>query len=193
MNKITQEYLKEALSYDKETGIFKWRLDRPESHFKDWRGKNGFYSNINENLIAGSPSRPSKRNPTSYIVIGLNGKNYKAHRLAWLYVYGEWPEEDIDHIDLNTKNNAISNLRLSINKLNHKNRSKYSNNSSGVVGVSFHKKTGKWQAEGQEIVDGKRIRHYLGLFKTLEDAAEARKAWQVEHDYCENHGKEVSR
>lgn len=190
---LTQEYLKEALNYNPETGKFTWRLNRPDSHFKDWRGKNGFYSNINPSLEAGSLSRVTKRNPSPYIVIGLGGKLYKAHRLAWFYVNGEWPPEDIDHIDLNTQNNAISNLQLSIDKLNHRNRSKYSNNSSGVVGVSFHKKTGKWQAEGQEIVDGKRVRHYLGLFKNLEDAANARKDWEVKYGYSENHGKEISR
>lgn len=190
---ITQEYLKEALTYDPETGIFKWRLDRPESHFPDWRGRNGFLSNIRHKTEAGSLSRPSKRNPTQYIVIGLAGKNHKAHRLAWLYVYGEWPPEDIDHIDLDTQNNRISNLRLSKDKLNHRNRSKYSSNSSGVVGVSFHKKTNKWQAEGQQVVDGKRIRHYLGLYSTIEEAAAIRKQWEKEFGYSENHGKDLDR
>lgn len=191
MNEVTQEYLKEALTYDPITGIFHWRLDRPENHFTDWRGRNGFIGNIRDDLVAGSPTGVTKRNPQSYLVIGLNGTNYKAHRLAWLYIYGEWPSEDIDHIDLNTQNNSISNLQLSVDKLNHRNRSKYKNNSSGVVGVSFHKRTGKWQAEGQEIVDGKRVRHYLGLFNNLEDAAIARKSWELEYGYSVNHGKEL--
>ena len=193
MIELTQQYLKECLDYNSETGKFTWRLDRPDNHFKDWRGKNGFFSNISPTLEAGHLSPTTKRNPSAYIVIGLSGKLCKAHRLAWLYVNGEWPSEDIDHIDLNTQNNAISNLQLSVDKLNHRNRAKYTNNSSGVVGVSLHKKTGKWQAEGQEIVNGKRVRHYLGLFQELNDAAKARKAWEEEYGYSKNHGKEISR
>ena len=187
---LTQEYLKEALDYDPETGVFKWRMDRPSSHFPDWRGRNGWSKNISSDLIAGSPSKPTKRNPLSYLIIGLSGKNYKAHRLAWLYVYGEWPSEDIDHINQNTLDNSIDNLRLSVDKLNHRNRTKYRNNKSGIPGVSFYTRLQKWQAEGQQIIDGKRVRHYLGVFTSFLDACAVRKSWELRYGYSENHGKE---
>ena len=93
---ITQEYLKQCLTYDSDTGIFKWRADRPDWHFKDWRGRNGFMRavGLRKDMVAGYDSPPSKRNPCSYVIIGLNNKPYKAHRLAWLYVYGNMPVID---------------------------------------------------------------------------------------------------
>lgn len=190
---LTHKYLKEALDYDPSTGIFTWRLDRPEYHFEDWRGRNGFISNIKDNLVAGSPSRKTKRNPVNYVVIGLGGRNYKAHRLAWFYVYGDWPEDDIDHINLNTLDNSINNLRVSVDKINHRNRSRYRNNKSGIPGVSFYTRLGKWQAEGQQVLDGKRIRHYLGVYTSFFDACCARKRWELEFDYSPNHGKVIDK
>lgn len=186
---ITQEYLKEALRYNPETGVFTWRLDRPDNHFTDWRGKNGFKRNIADKSTAGNIQKPTKRNPSPYIVIGLSGKLHKAHRLAWLYVYGEMPEEDIDHKNLDTLDNRIENLQLSFDKLNHRNRSRYKNNASGISGVSWHKKLSKWQAEGQQTVEGKRVRHYLGVFQSFLDACAARKSWEIVYDYSDNHGK----
>lgn len=190
---ITQEYVKEALEYDPETGIFKWRLDRPDHHFKDWRGRNGFIRNISPDRVAGNLQQPTERNPCSYIVIGLSEKLYRAHRLAWLYVYGDWPSEDVDHINLDTTDNRIENLRLSLDKLNHRNRSRYKNNTSGISGVSFHAKLNKWQAEGQQVIDGKRVRHYLGVFASFFDACAARKSWELRFGYSENHGKDIGR
>ena len=190
---LTQEYLKEALHYDPETGIFMWREDRPESHFRDWRGRNGFLKNIKNGLKAGSLKPATKRNPNPYWVIGILNKVYPAHRLAWLYVYGQFPEEDIDHINLDPQDNRISNLRLSIDKINHKNRSCYKNSSSNVPGVSWNSKLNKWQAEGQETVDGERKRYYLGVHKTLFDAVAVRKSWELSKGYSENHGKKIDK
>jgi len=185
---LDQKYLKEALDYNPETGDFTWRLDRPQDHFKDWRGRNGWLRHIKEDLIAGYIQSPTKRNPRPYKVIGLKGKLYKAHRLAWLYKYGEWPDGDIDHINQDTLDNSINNLRLSVDKINHKNRSLYSRNASGISGVSWHNRLSKWQAEGQQTMDGKRIRHYLGVFESFLDACSARKGWENEYGYSANHG-----
>lgn len=186
---ITQEYLKEALNYDEDTGVFTWRLDRPDYHFSDQRSRNSWLRNISKSLVAGSLRRPTKRNPKQYIKIGLGGKLYSAHRLAWLYVYGEWPSEDLDHINQDTTDNRISNLRLSKDKLNHRNRGKYKNNTSGVTGISWNKRIGKWQAAGQQVVNGKRIRYYLGVYSDLFEAICARKRWELKFGYDVNHGK----
>lgn len=193
MENFDQKYLKEALTYYPETGEFWWRKDRPDSHFSSWRGRNAFEGNVDFTKPAGYIPPPTKRNPSPYMVIGICGKLYKAHRLAWLYVYGEWPEEDIDHIDQNPLNNRIINLRLSVDKLNHRNRGRYKNNTSGVSGLSFHRRTNKWQAEGQEIINGKRIRHYLGIHSDWFDAVCARKSWEFRMGYSPTHGKDVSR
>lgn len=186
---IDQKYLKEALDYDPLTGEFTWKLDRPEHHFKDWRGRNGWLRNIRKGLTVGYVAQVTKRNPRPYRVIGLKGKLYKAHRLAWLYEYGQWPDGDIDHINQDTLDNRIDNLRISIDQMNHKNRSLYSKNTSGVSGVTWHKRTSKWQAEGQRTIEGKRIRHYLGLFESFLDACAARKSWENDNGYSANHGK----
>ena len=190
---LTQEYLKEALDYNPDTGVFIWREDRPLSHFRDWRGRNGFLKNIKKTKIAGSVGTPDKRNPCAYMIIGLAGKQYKAHRLAWLWYYGCMPEEDIDHINLDTLDNRIANLRLSVDKLNHKNRSQYVSNKSGVTGVSWNSRTNKWSAEAQVTVDGKRIRYNFGTHGSLFDAVALRKSWELKNGYSENHGKRIEK
>ncbi len=124
------------------------------------------------------------------MAVNYKKKSILAHRLAWLYVFGEWPSEDIDHINQNTLDNSIDNLRLSVDKLNHRNRTKYRNNKSGIPGVSFYTRLQKWQAEGQQIIDGKRVRHYLGVFTSFLDACAVRKSWELRYGYSENHGKE---
>lgn len=186
---IDQVYLKEALRYDPDTGKFKWREDRPYYHFKGERGRRAWLRNIGTNLEAGSVPDSTKRNPSPYQVIGLGGKQYKAHRLAWLYVNGEWPDGDIDHINQDTLDNRISNLRISVDNLNHRNRPRYRNNTTGVNGVSWLERLGKWQAEGQTTEDGKRVRHYLGVYGNLLDACAVRKSWENRNGYTLNHGE----
>lgn len=150
---LSQEFLKSRLRYDSETGKFYWINPRK------W--------NINPGDEAGSVERKG------YIVINVGrGGLYKAHRLAWLYVYGEWPKNQLDHIDRDKKNNRISNLREATNSQNQQNTPKYKTKAlvrSKYKGVSFHNKTKKWQAEIQ--IEKKRF--YLGLFSCEEDAAMA--------------------
>jgi hypothetical protein len=76
---LTQERIKELLDYDPDTGIFKWKISKARS--------------IKVNNIAGGAEQGK------YHRIRIDGKNYVAHRLAWLYVYGKWPDEYIDHIN----------------------------------------------------------------------------------------------
>ena len=70
-----------------------------------------------------------------YTYISIYGKRYPAHRLAWLYIYGEWPPDQIDHIDGEPSNNRLDNLRLATNSENQQNRKIASNNTSGAKGV----------------------------------------------------------
>jgi hypothetical protein len=149
---LTAEKLRELLHYDPETGIFTWKV----------RAANL----IKVGDITGCPGGDG------YLRIGLHNRLFLAHRLVWLYVYGEWPSLDIDHINRNKADNRISNLRDVSHKQNHQNKSKPSNNTSGHPGVSWYKRISKWQA---------RIMHnykhiHLGLFENIEDAIAARKA-----------------
>lgn len=120
-----------------------------------------------------------------YRRICIDGKRYEAHRLVWLIVKGVWPTHQIDHIDGDNTNNRIENLRDVTNRENCLNQKLHVTNSSGHVGVSYHKKQKRWTA--QIIVHGKTIR--LGSFKQFEDAVAARQAAQQQHGFHTNHGK----
>jgi len=122
-------------------------------------------------------------NDQGYRQISVSGKNYKAHRLIWLYVHGRWPNE-VDHIDHDQLNNRIENLREVTHRDNMLNLSIPKNNSSGVVGVSWNKSHKKWRA--QIRVNGKMV--YLGGFTLKEDAIKARKEAERKYGFHPNHG-----
>lgn len=171
MSGLTQQMLKERLHYNPNSGVFTWRA-RPErtSQDKTWNTR-----------WVGRPAGSIKNH--GYRAIGLNGKFYRAHRLAWLYVYGRWPGE-IDHINHNPDDNRIKNLRKVSHAENGQNQSIRCDNSSGIVGVSWHERTEKWLA--QIKVDGKST--YLGLFKDVEDAQKTRKYAEARFGFHKNHG-----
>jgi len=167
---INQELLKEKLHYDKDTGIFTWTD-----------------SKLNSNKVRGKEAGSiSKTNGYIYISFLLGGKHRKfgAHRLAWLYVYGEFPKEQLDHINHDRLDNRISNLREVTQRENLRNRSMPKNNTSGYNGVHFRKDTKKYQAKVK--VDGRTI--HLGYFKKAEDAGQAAKEAREHYGFHKNHG-----
>jgi hypothetical protein len=97
--------------------------------------------------------------------------------LAWLYVYGKFPEEQLDHINRIKSDNRIVNLRLATNSENRQNIPIYKSNKSGVAGVHWSKKSGKWRAE---ITFGGRLIH-IGFYDNLSDAAAARAAAKAKY------------
>jgi hypothetical protein len=122
---ITQERLKELLDYAPETGIFTWRVEHPRAKKGVEAGAVDYYG---------------------YVVIRLDTVLYKAHRLAWLYVNGEWPALNIDHINRNKSDNRVDNLRLANQSVNMHNVSARSNSKSGVSGVTWRADRNKWNA-----------------------------------------------
>jgi hypothetical protein len=140
---ITQEELKEQLDYNPETGIFTWKK-LPEK-----RPNNG---------IAGSLDN------RGYTYIRINKKLYLAHRLAWLYVYGEWPQNNIDHINGIKYDNRIENLRDIPQRENCQNYTIHRNGK--LVGCYFNKNAQKWQARIR--VKG-RLKH-IGYYNTEQEA-----------------------
>lgn len=151
-NELTAEYLRSVLDYDPETGVFTWKV-RTSTKVK-----------IGD--ITGS------LDGRGYLQIGVCSRLHKAHRLAWLYVYGEWPKLSIDHINRNRADNRISNLRDVTSKQNNQNAGKRSDNKSGHPGVYWYKPYNKWRAQIKH--NQKKI--HLGYFTTIEDAVSARKA-----------------
>lgn len=147
---LTVQRLREAVSYDPETGIF-IRLE-------------GTSNVIKAGDIAGWPDR------NGHLRFGLDGKTYAAHRLAWLYVYGVWPSGIIDHKDGVRDNNRINNLRDATNCVNQQNqRTPHKNGTSGFLGVTFHKNRNKFQAQ----IGTKHGHKYLGVYPTAELAHQA--------------------
>lgn len=159
---LTQNRVKELLIYDSESGVFTWKVNRGTAKAGNIAGDiNGGYRRIK-----------------------IDGKNYQEHRIAWLYVYGEMPTKDIDHIDQNKTNNKISNLRLATPSENQQNISCRKKKSGLPVGVAFNKQARKFQA--QIMANGKSI--YLGLFNTIEEAFSAyQKAKFLLHPFSYQH------
>jgi hypothetical protein len=146
---ITQDELKAVLRYDPESGEFFW-----------------LHSTRNTKIgaKAGCISH-------GYIAIRISRVLYLAHRLAWIYVYGENPELQVDHINLNRADNRIVNLRLATHSDNKRNEGVRKNNRSGFKGVGWDVRSNKWQARC--YVNGKT--HHLGFFTDPAKAAEAYK------------------
>ena len=147
---LTHEYLKEILNYNKNTGEFTWVVDRT--------------ANKTKGLIAGSTTR------YGYIRVSINRIAYKAHRLAWFYTYGEWPKEQIDHINGIKTDNRIDNLRDVTHSINQQNKQIHRN--GGLIGAHYHKSSNKWVSKIN--IKSKRIN--LVSFNTELEAHEAYKA-----------------
>ena len=137
---ITVERLREALRYDPETGLFFWRV------------------RTSRRVNMGKPA--GNTDAHGYRRIQIDGRRYKAHRLAWLHVYGDWPSKHIDHINCDKADNRLINLREATPSENQYNRGKQSSNTSGHKGVHWNASARKWQAQ---IKIGRKNKH-LGYF-----------------------------
>jgi hypothetical protein len=144
---LTQDELKRQLHYDPTTGIFTRNIIKT-GRFKVGQEAGCFDSS------------------NGYLKIGLNGKRYFSHRLAWLYVNGYFPDY-IDHINGNRTDNRFVNLREASASQNAMNRGLPSNNTTGVIGVRKHRN--KFTA----VVKINKKNKYIGIYKTKEEAAKA--------------------
>ena len=149
MDSLTAEELRKILFYNPATGFFVWRQRPPQKGFR--------------NSYVGSRAGQSQGR---YRAISINGRFYKEHRLAWLYVNGEWSTLDVDHINGDSFDNRISNLRPATKSQNIANRRLNKSSKTGLKGVSFFKRDKVYIA--QIMKDGKSI--YLGRHKTAEEA-----------------------
>lgn len=107
-----------------------------------------------------------------------------AHRAAWAVAHGAWPDAEIDHVNHNRRDNRLENLRAVSRRQNAMNASLRSDNTSGVVGVTWQPSRGKWAA--QIGVKGRVVP--LGRYAHLEDAVHARRTAEVAHGFHQNHG-----
>ena len=159
---ITQDRLHELFEYDGNNLVWKVRKGRAHAGCIAGHGRSDGYRRVKVDQIF-----------------------YYAHRLIWLYVTGEMPPEEIDHIDGNPSNNRIGNLRAVDRRTNCLNVAKPIHNTSGICGVYLDKRDNKWNSRIQ--VDSVTI--HLGRFNNIFDAACARKSAEIEHGFHENHGR----
>ena len=138
---LTADTLRSLLHYDADTGVFTWIKPRP---------------GVSRKRAAGSGSR--------YLNVAVNGVRYLGHRLAWLYVHGEWPADEIDHINGDKLDNRLVNLRLASRSQNLANKPKRSDCKAPLKGI--RQVGGRWVA--RLGLKGKTI--YLGRFDTAEQA-----------------------
>jgi len=158
---LTAEIVRDLLDYNPETGEFTWKV-RDKKYCEDdskWR----MINTRDAGKLAGCVYSDGYR----YITILL--KTYRAHRIAWLHYYGEWPENQIDHINRVRDDNRIENLRDVTQSQNQWNRSIQTGRTSKYNGVVWHKRDKKWQAAIR--INGKK--KHLGYFVLEEDAARA--------------------
>lgn len=152
---FSAEYLRSILNYDSETGFFTWKI-RSDAEDR-WNTKHA-------GNRAGGPCT------FGHIQITINNVLYLAHRLAWLYIVGEWPLHEIDHKDLNPANNTWSNLRTAENGQNQRNVGPLSSNAYGLKSVYKRKASENrrkpWVAHIR--IDGRQ--KTLGYYHTAEEA-----------------------
>lgn len=162
---ITQTELQKFLNYNPDTGVFTWIL-----------------CTANRMSIG---DKAGGKSVGEYSQIKILGKAYMAHRLAWMYVYGEFPQLQIDHINGVKNDNRIINLRSATPGETKLNVGKHKDNTSGFKGVTWNKSVNKRQAQGR--VNGKN--HYLGIFTTPELASLAFEEFAKQHHgafHCRN-------
>lgn len=159
----TQELVRQLFEYDPETGAITRK------------------SSLSTNATArynGAPKVSRKR----YATLVIGGRQYKMSRVIFLYMTGRWPLL-VDHINHDIKDHRWINLREVTHRQNSRNRPLNRNNTSGIHGVGWRDKDGRWAAQ-----IGGHDGRWLGAFDTLFDAACARRSAELKLDYHPNHG-----
>ena len=153
--RLTWERLREVLSYDPETGVFTRKIDILCGMY---RGR----------TIAKAGDVSGSRGTGGYLFVGVDGRQYYAHRLAWFYMTGEWPKEQVDHKNANRADNKWTNLREADHSLNSQNRRK-PNLGKPLQFLGVYKHREAFQAKIE--IEGKQ--KYIGSYKTAEEAYSA--------------------
>tara|TARA_E500000318_G_C3569068_1_gene217016 strand:+ start:7436 stop:7984 length:549 start_codon:yes stop_codon:yes gene_type:complete len=156
------DLVKKYIDYDRDTGVFTWK--------------------VNRRYTARKGSVAGLKNDSGYILLTIESKRYRAHRIAWLLVHGEWPKNQIDHINGVRDDNRIENLRHVTNAQNAANASLMPCNTSGFKGVTYDKDRSKWHSQIKK--DAKK--YFLGRYDCKIEAAKAydKKAIELFGEYA---------
>ncbi len=161
MDRVSSERLKSLLHYSPESGLFTW---------KEGTKLSGRTAGC---IVSGE-----------YWAIKIDKVRYRAHRLAFLYMTGDWPADQVDHINHIRSDNRWCNLRSADGFINQKNRLMNKNNSSSVTGVAWDKRNKKWQV----YIMVNRVQTSLGRTVDFFEACCRRKSAEIRHGYHKNHG-----
>ena len=183
---IPVDLLRELLKLDRNTGKIYWMVRLPkmfsggahskEQEAKRWNGRHAFKEAMTSKTSSGYYGGP------------LLGRTYKVHQVIFALANGKWPTDQLDHINHDRTDNRPENLREVDASGNAKNHSMRKDNTSGHLGVNFKKSDQKWVA--RISYNGGRV--YLGTFKTIEMAIDARKDAEKEFGYHLNHGDKAA-
>ena len=176
MADMNAEYVRSVIHFDGQK--YYWKK-RPNSSFANqkaavtWNAKHA-----GKEALTGTDGR-------KHCAVRLLGKTYKAHRIVWLFHYGEWPKGEIDHINGDGRDNRLCNLRDVSHAENCKNMPLASNNKSGFRGVHWDKQHSKWRA----FIKDNGLSKYIGLFDDIALAVAARKQAEFDLGFHPNHGR----
>jgi len=145
---LTAEEARRLFDYDPDTGRLIWRVT------------------LCNRAVSGRVA--STKNDSGYLMVKVQGRAYRQHRVAWLIMTGSWPAEEIDHINGDRSDNRLCNLREATRVQNAQNTARPRNATNDRRGVIWHKRAKKWVA--QISVDG--ITRYLGTYSDLEQASQ---------------------
>ena len=154
---ITHKRLVALLRYDPETGLFRRRV------------ATGYRGRHQAGSLCGCAD------DKGYVIVRIDGRSYKAHRLAWFYTHGSWPTDQIDHVNRAKADNRIANLRDATKAQNGQNQTLRRNNKSGHTGVSWSNTDTRWVVH----IRANGVRHRIGAFTGLDAAVAARKQAEI--------------
>lgn len=181
---MTFEQISKLLRYDSGNGRLFW-LPRTPDQFAGTEGRTAEHACANWNSKFSGKEAFTATNGHGYRRGTIFNRRYQAHRIVWLLHYGKWPAADIDHINGDRADNRLINLRSVSRAENAKNQRARITNTSGVLGVSWDKQTGKWRVSIQ--IEGQTRK--IGRFPDIESAAAARKAADLRFGFHPNHGR----
>lgn len=146
---LTAKQLRAVLVYEPDTGMFIWQPRKKGDKFNTWAGR-----------------RAGAYRDGGYVVIRIDYRLYRAHRLAWLYMQGRWPKTEVDHINGHPSDNRWVNLRLATSSHQKINARRRKDNTSGYRGIWWEQRRSRWIAE----IRAEGRRYHLGSFATAEAA-----------------------
>ena len=179
----TPEEIRKLLKYAPDTGKLYWRARTPDIFNADKCSAERACATWNTRYAGKEAFTGVNRD--GYRQGRIFSRYFKAHRVAWAIYYGEWPVDQLDHINGVKDDNRIENLRSVSNSENLKNQKLRSSNTSGHMGVTWRPKALKWTA--QITINNRQV--YLGVFTKKDDAIAARKAAEIKYGYHPNHGR----